>query len=255
MVLSMDKWKGKVAVVTGASSGIGEGIVKKLVEEGLVVVGLARRLERMQKQQQMLVHQPGKFHPVQCDIGKETDILRCFDYIKENIGPVHILVNNAGCCISGTLSESDTNSWKTIMDVNVIGLCVATREAVKVMKSKNIEGHIINMNSLAGHFRVQVSGLNLYPASKHAVTSISDTLKNEFATSKTKIKVTSISPGVVDTEIFAVSGLNEFHKAVEENSVPSLSPDDIADAVCYVLSTPPIVNVSEMIIQPVNETI
>ncbi|CAH1100405.1 unnamed protein product [Psylliodes chrysocephalus] len=253
MVLSMNKWKGKVAVVTGASSGIGEAVVKKLVEEGLIVVGLARRLDRMQDQAKKLLGQPGKFHPLECDLSVESNILACFDYIRKTIGPVHVLVNNAGCCNNTTLSEGDTSSWNQVFAVNVLGLCIATREAVKDMKNNSVEGHIIHVNSIAGHFSVNIDNLNVYPASKFAVTALSDTLRKELAKSKRKIKVTSISPGVVATELFAVSGLQDIQESIEKEAVPALAPEDIADAIGYILSTPPIVNISELTIQPVNE--
>lgn len=96
----MNRWQGRVAVVTGASSGIGAYIVELLVRAGLKVVGLARRLELLEENAQRLAaHQPGSFHPVKCDLRREEDILAAFGQI-EKIGPVHVLVNNAGFLIA-----------------------------------------------------------------------------------------------------------------------------------------------------------
>nr|XP_023021487.1 farnesol dehydrogenase-like [Leptinotarsa decemlineata]XP_023021488.1 farnesol dehydrogenase-like [Leptinotarsa decemlineata] len=253
MVLSMDRWRGKVAIVTGASSGIGAAIVMRLVEDGMVVVGLARRLDRMKDLEQQLHTSKGKFHPYQCDMSVESDILSSFKYVTENIGPVHVLINNAGCSFKSTLAEGDTEKWKTTIDVNVLGLCIATREAVKDMKKNHIDGHIIHINSILGHRLPVLEGLNIYPATKHAVTALTETLRQEINKMKLKIRITSISPGIVTTDFFTSGNHQSIKKQVEDNDMPFLSPEDIADGVHYTLSTPAGVNVLELTIKPVNE--
>lgn len=132
----------------------------------------------------------GKLHPVKTDITKEEDILNAFKWVKENLGPIHILVNNAGVTVASTLSDGDTEIWRNIFNVNVLGLSIATREAIRDMKANNVDGHIIHINSVAGH---QVTGfpkLNVYPASKHAVTALAETLRLELLNAKSKIKIT-----------------------------------------------------------------
>jgi NADP+-dependent farnesol dehydrogenase len=137
VVVSLDRWIGKVAIVTGASGGIGAAIAQQLVEEGLQVVGLARRVERVEELAKKLQGKKGKLHGVKADISKEEDIINAFKWTSDNLGPVHILVNNAGVSEKTNLTtEGDTEKWRKVFDTNVMGLCIATREAVKIMKAK-----------------------------------------------------------------------------------------------------------------------
>ncbi|KAJ3660775.1 hypothetical protein Zmor_005206 [Zophobas morio] len=253
MVLSMDRWTGKVAVITGASAGIGAAIAKQLVEEGLQVVGLARRSERVEDLAKQLEGKKGKLHAVKTDISKEEDILKAFKWVSDNLGPVHILINNAGIIQQTNLTEGDTEKWKKIFDTNVLGLCIATREAVKIMKANKIDGHIVHINSVAGHKVPNFPGLNVYPASKYAVTALTETLRQELNHLGLKIKITSVSPGLVGTEIFEAN--NSSITAEQLQKMNSLESEDIADSVLYVLSTPPHVQVHELTIKPVGETV
>jgi len=259
MVISMERWKGKIAVVTGASSGIGAAIAGHLVETGVTVVGLARRKEKVEELARKLQGSPGKLYAIATDITKEEDILKAFKWIKYNLGPVHILVNNAGVGRATNLIEGDTKLWKDIIDTNVMGLCIATREAVNDMRANKVDGHIIHINSIVGHTVLNIPDTNIYPASKHAVTALTETLRQELNSIGSKIKITSISPGLVDTNMFdagaAASGKSGVSKQKQEffKSLPSLQPEDVADAVNYVLATPPHVQVHELMIKPVGE--
>jgi NADP+-dependent farnesol dehydrogenase len=134
----------------------------------------------------------GKLFAVKVDMTKEDDILKGFKWVSEKIGPVHILVNNAGITQNTNLTEGETEKWKKILDTNVLGLCIATREAVKVMimKANNIDGHIIHINSVSGHGVPNFPGVNVYAASKHAVTALTETLRQEFNHPGLKIKIT-----------------------------------------------------------------
>ncbi|KAJ8943907.1 hypothetical protein NQ318_019515 [Aromia moschata] len=251
MVLSMDRWIGKVAVVTGASSGIGVAIAEQLVEHGLKVVALARRKVRMDVLAVKLIGKKGKLYPIKTDITKEEDILNAFQWIKENLGPVHILVNNAGAGTPSTLIDGDTETWKTILQVNVMGLCMATREAIKDMKANNVDGHIIHINSILGHQVWPLPTLSVYPASKFAVTALAETLRLELNSLKSKIKITNLSPGAVDTEMVP----SEFKKLIRGDPNLILEPDQIADGVIYALSTPSHVQIQELTIRPIHDFI
>jgi len=258
MVLSLDRWRGKVAVVTGASAGIGAAIAERLVEEGLQVVGLARRSERVEELSKKLAGKKGKLHAIKADLTKEEDILKAFKWVADNLGPVHILVNNAGLSQLNGLIDGETDKWKLVFDTNVLGLCIATREAVKQMRANKIDGHIIHINSYTGHVVVNFPKMNVYPASKYAVTALTETLRQELNQIGTKIKITSVSPGGVTTEfgdvVFRSSSVPIDEKLLEVvKHMPMLKADDIADSVLYVLSTPPHVQVHELIIKPVGE--
>ncbi|EFA04837.1 farnesol dehydrogenase [Tribolium castaneum] len=254
MVLSMDRWRGKIAVVTGASAGCGAAIAEALVREGLQVVGLARRKARVQTLAEKLAPHPGKLYAVKCDMTVESDILEAFKWIKTTLGPVSILVNNAGLSQPNTLIGGNTQMWKTVLDTNVLGLSIATREALDQMMQNSIAGHIIHINSILGHYVAHVPKLNVYSASKFAVTALTETLRQELVALDSKIRVTSVSPGPVDTEFGVALHDSEDWKKLY-NSMPKLQSEDVADAVVYVLSTPPHVQVQEMMIRPLGEPV
>ncbi|RZC35196.1 adh short, KR, NAD binding 10, and/or Epimerase domain containing protein, partial [Asbolus verrucosus] len=245
MVLSMDRWKGKVAVVTGASSGIGAAVAEKLVEEGLQVVGLARRSERVEELSKKLKGKKGKLFAVKTDITNEEDVIEAFRWASDNLGPVHILVNNAGILQQTNLIDGDTEKWKKTLDTNVLGLCIATREAIKIMRTNNIDGHIVHLNSIAGHGTTNFPFANIYPATKHAVTALTETLRQELNQLALKIKITSVSPGVVSSEILHTNNFAIDPKfEVEHAGMPVLKPEDVADSILFVLSTPQHVQVA-----------
>ncbi|KAJ8971421.1 hypothetical protein NQ317_018156 [Molorchus minor] len=248
MVLSMDRWVGKVAVVTGASGGIGGAIAEQLVEKGLKVAGLDRRKERLDELTKKLANKKGKLYPIKTDISKEEDILNAFKWIKENLGPVHILVNSAGILEMGnTLTDGDTETWRAVFNVNVLGLCIVTREAVRDMKANKVDGHIIHINSWAGHQAHPCTEVNVYSASKYAVTALAETLRLELNSQKSRIKITSLSPGAVLTEL-AARVLDKSIETMGKDKI--LDAQDIADAVVYALSTPPHVQIQELTITP-----
>ncbi|KAF2890338.1 hypothetical protein ILUMI_15835 [Ignelater luminosus] len=251
MALSMNRWKGKVAIVTGASAGIGAEIATQLVEAGVIVVGLARRKEKIDELAKTLKNKNGQLYSFKADVSKEQDILDAFRWVKENLGPVHILVNNAGFKRNTNLIDGDASMWKEIMDTNVLGLCISTREAIKDMRANNVDGHIVHINSVAGHMIPNRPQMSVYPASKHAVTALTETLRQELNSIGSKIKISSISPGVVKTEFRKAAGLVEKHQDSAYQNEPYLEAEDIADAVVYVLSTAPHVQVHELIIRPV----
>jgi len=254
MVISMERWKGKVAIVTGASAGIGASIAEKLVEAGLQVVGLARRKEKVEELAKKLQGKSGKLYPLYADVSKEEDILAAFKWVKENLGPVHILINNAGFRRNTNLIEGDTKLWKEIFDTNVMGLCIGTREAVKDMRANNVDGHIIHINSVVGHKVIYFPQSSVYPASKHAVTALTETLRQELNSIGSKIKITSVSPGAVETEFREAAGVFQNIDQVELfKKLPHLLSEDVADAVLYALATPAHVQVHEITIKPVGE--
>ncbi|KAJ3651656.1 hypothetical protein Zmor_017681 [Zophobas morio] len=253
MVLSLDRWVGKVAVVTGASSGIGAAIAEFLVEKGLIVAGLARRSELIEQKAKELSGKSGKLHAIKTDTAKEEDIVNAFKWIEKNLGHVHILINNAGVTKENSLRDGDAAVWKQTFDVNVMGLCIATREAVKIMSANKINGHIIHINSVAGHKVVPMPGINVYTASKYAVTALAETLRHELNAVDSKIKITSISPGLVTSEMTTLNPVLGEKRRNLMNSFPILKAEDVAEAVGYVLSTSENVQINELTITPVGE--
>ncbi|XP_058834737.1 farnesol dehydrogenase-like [Topomyia yanbarensis] len=242
----MDRWVGKVAVVTGSSSGIGAATAKALVNAGMIVVGLARRVERVEALKLELKQADrDRLHAIKCDVSKEEDILKTFKLVEEKFGGVDVLINNAGIVRDTKLIEAETQKVREVIDTNVMGLVLCSREAFKSMKKRSVDGHIVHINSVAGHLVPNFANLNIYPASKFAVTAITETMRQELRTEGTKVKVTSISPGVVKTEIIPAD--------VVATGMPFLESEDIAEAVLYVVGTPPRVQIHELTIKPIGE--
>ncbi|XP_031343982.1 farnesol dehydrogenase-like [Photinus pyralis] len=252
MVLSLDRWIGKVAVVTGASSGMGAAITKRLLRENIIVVGFARRNEEIKQ-----LSTSDNLHALQVDVTKEDQVVGAFKWVKEHLGPIHILVNCAGIVRLTNYLDGSVEMWRDMMETNYIGLCIATREAVKDMRANNVDGHIIHMNDIAGYKMIGVEHLNVYCASKYPVTAAVEGLRVELNGIKSKIKVSSISPGYVSTPIFDATlriqpEMADFVNSFDEATV-SLDTEDIADTVAYLLSTPPHVQVHDITIRPIGQ--
>ncbi|CAI6370851.1 unnamed protein product [Macrosiphum euphorbiae] len=242
----MEKWNGKVAVVTGASSGIGEETCRQLVERGMIVVGFARREDRLQVLEKELKGKLGKFYYVKVDLCSEENIMKAFDWVKSTLKSVDVLVKNVG-----VLKQSDllgnTNDWKQMFDTNVMSLNICSREAIKIMEEIQIkEGHIININSVGGHYQFPfMKDIAIYSATKHTVTIITESLRELMGMKNLPVRVTSISPGGVETEM-----TQELSKLEGFKMLKSI---DIAEAIMYALSTPQRVNVAGIIIRPTHE--
>lgn len=190
----MERWQNKAAVVTGASSGIGAAICIDLVKAGMVVTALARREDRLNDLKNSLPEElRGSLHPIRCDVTQEAEVIRALRWVDEHLGGVHVLVNNAGILREVNLvNANNTVDIRDVIDTNIMGVVYATREAFHSMKSKNVVGHIININSIVGHYVPIIPGfsMGIYPATKHAVTAMTETYRQEFSNLNTNIKVT-----------------------------------------------------------------
>ncbi|XP_030758791.1 farnesol dehydrogenase-like [Sitophilus oryzae] len=242
MVLSLERFQGEVAVVTGAAAGIGKAIVEELVKKGIIVAGLDIRPERLPEVALALSKEKGQLHVFKCDMKKEVEIKSTIREVIKKLGNIHILVNNAGVFQATDLINGDTEKWKTTIETNMLGNLIATREVVQNMKENNTEGHIVHINSILGHAVSDLPNLNVYPATQHAITALAETLRLDLKRENLNIKVTSISPGYVKTELQSAAGVGE---------IPSLNGSDVAEAVIYALATAPHINVSELRIEAV----
>ncbi|XP_037935024.1 farnesol dehydrogenase-like [Teleopsis dalmanni] len=248
----MERWQNKVAVVTGASSGIGAAVVKDLVNAGLIVVGLARRVQRVEElKEQVAKGKKENLHARQCDVSNEDSVNEAFDWIEKNLGGIDILVNNAGIFRQGNLTELDTNLVQEVLQTNVMGVVYCTKRAFKSMKERNFNGHVLIINSIVGHSVPNTSILkapssNMYPPSKYALTAMTEIYRQEFNSLETKVKITSISPGLVSTEI-----VPDMYKEMMADRI--LQSEDISNAVLFAISTPPHVQIHELTIKPVGE--
>ncbi|XP_035788468.1 farnesol dehydrogenase-like [Anopheles albimanus] len=247
----MDRWVGKVAIVTGASAGIGAATLKALAGAGMVAVGFARRLDRVERLKEELAGDEAvrqRLHAVRCDVTREEDILAAFRLVEERFGGVDVLINNAGIARAGVdlLTANNTAALRDVIDTNLLGTVLCSREAFQSMKRRSVtDGHIVHINSVLGHTVPPNMTFNIYPATKYGVTALTETMRHELRIARTNIKVTSISPGLVSTEAVPDS--------MKTDGTPILEPEDVADAVLYVLGTPPRVQVQELMIRPAGE--
>lgn len=193
----MEKWNGKVAVVTGASAGIGAHILRSLARNGITVVGLARRAELIEEIIRDLGETSEKVFAFKCDVSNLQSIKEAFKWIEEKFGVIHILVNNAGVVrnIKILTDEEVSDKISEVINTNFAGLVHVTREAFRLLKKSQDYGMIININSNAGHkvpfpTNKDVSH-NVYHGSKFAVTATSEVLRQELINMENdKIRVT-----------------------------------------------------------------
>ncbi|XP_061182581.1 dehydrogenase/reductase SDR family member 11-like [Saccostrea echinata] len=250
----MERWVGRVALVTGASAGMGAAITRALVKHGMKVVGCARNVQQIEDIKKELKSEKGKLIPVKCDLTKEEEILSMFGRIQKELGGVDVCINNAGLAHISPLLSGSTADWRNMLDVNVLALCICTREAFQQMqKNKVDDGHIFLINSMTGHRVVRNPGGHFYSATKYAVSALLEGIRNELTQLETHIRVTSVSPGLVATEF-----QQRMHKSEEKgkainNHIKCLEADDIADAVLYALSAPPHVQIHDILLRPTEQ--
>ncbi|XP_070573644.1 dehydrogenase/reductase SDR family member 11-like [Ptychodera flava] len=252
----MERWIGRVALVTGASVGLGKAISKALVEHGMVVYGCARDVDKIKSYSEQLKSKSakGSLHAVKCDLRNEEEILSMFEEIKNNHGGVDVCINNAGINFDTTLLDGRTDQWRNMLDVNVLALSICTREAVKQMKEKNIDdGHIIHMNSMSGH-RFASKGEHFYTGNKFMVTALTEGLRRELRAMGSHIRVSCISPAVVEGTEIGKRSRGEMVNSIRFPFKP-LEPQDIADMVVYILAAPPHMEIHDILVRGTGQKI
>ncbi|HCZ8762473.1 TPA: SDR family oxidoreductase [Staphylococcus aureus] len=225
----------KVALVTGAGSGIGEAIATLLHEEGAKVVLAGRNKDKLQNVANQLAQDSVKVVPT--DVTKKEEVDELIKIAQQTFGGLDIVINSAGQMLSSKITDYQVDEWDSMIDVNIKGTLYTAQAALPTMLEQS-SGHLINIASISG-FEVTKSS-TIYSATKVAVHTITQGLEKELA--KTGVKVTSISPGMVDTAITAAYNPTDRKK---------LEPQDIAEAVLYALTQPKHVNVNEITVRPV----
>lgn len=227
----------KTAIITGASSGIGAAIAKKLAGEHMNVVLAARRADKLEALAAELNEAGGgKAIAVPTDVSRQADVQALVEKVKSEFGTVDMYINNAGVMLNGAVTEGQLEDWELMVDVNVKGVLYALDAVIPDMVEKKT-GHIVNIASVSGLEVTKKS--TVYSATKFAIRAISMGLEKELA--HTGVRVTNISPGMVDTSLTTRSMLNR----------KPLDAADIAEAVHYAVTQPDYVNVNEITVRPV----
>ena len=244
----MTRISGKLALITGASSGIGLSCARRFAEDGANLVLWARREDRLDRAAEELRGEFGVTVRVAAvDVRDRSAVNRAADSLaKDGLVP-DILLNNAGLAAGlAKLHEGDPEDWDRMIDTNLTGLLNVSRAILPLMVKRNT-GHVINIGSTAGH-QVYPAG-SVYNATKYAVKALNEGMNLDVA--GTKIRVSSVDPGHVRTEFAEVRFHGDRARAgkLYEGFTP-LSPDDVADAVAYVVNLPPHVNIVDLIIVP-----
>lgn len=244
------KLNGKVAIVTGASAGIGEATAIALAAEGAKVALVARRGDRLAALAQRIATAGGEALPIVADITDDTQIPTLVDKTKTTWGQIDILINNAGIALLGEIAKSDPADWRRMIDLNLLALMNLTHAVLPTLQAQGA-GHIVNISSVAGRtVRVGIGGYNV---SKWGVNAFSEVLRQEV--SAQNIRVTVIEPGMVKTEISNNISDPIAKQRSEERwqSITPLESEDIAAAIVYAVTQPPRVNVNEILIRPTTQ--
>ena len=251
-----DRLEGAVALVTGASSGIGEATAKALATEGAAVSLVARRRDRLEALAEGIEGNGGRALVVEADV---TDREVAFDAVARTVSEfdrLDIVVNNAGLMLLGPMAEAPTEEWDRMIDLNLKGLLYVTQAAIPHLKSAAADSpraaaDLVNISSIAG--RKVRAGMGVYNLTKHGVGAVSEALRQELTMEG--VRTTIIEPGIVATELtdHIREELREGVKAAI-GQVEPLQAEDIADSILWAVTRPRHVSVNEILIQPTQQT-
>ncbi len=242
--------KDKVAIVTGASSGIGYATALALSRAGAKVAAGARRMDRLESLQREISKNGGEVFIQKLDVTIKSECDAFADAVLKKWGTIDILVNNAGLQPLSFFKNLKVEEWDKMIDVNIRGVFYCTAAVITTMVN-NKSGHIVNISSMAG--RVVYPSGSVYCATKHAITAFSEGLRQEFS-QRSNIRVTCIEPGVVATELMEAITDKALEKYVERTrQMEALQAEDIANAIMFAVEAPRHVNVNEILIRPMTQ--
>ena len=242
---------GRVAAITGASSGIGEATAVALAGAGAAVALGARRADRIRALAERIEADGGRALPIEVDVGDETAARGFVERAHAELGGLHVLINNAGVMLLGPVEGADTEEWRRMVDVNVLGLLYCTHAAMPLIRDSG-GGDIVNVSSVAG--RHAAAGAGVYNFTKFGVTGFSEALRQEALHSK--IRVTCIEPGFVATELQGHNKnplVQQGVKKMLEQIGDVLQAEDIANAILYAVSQPSHVSINEVLVRPTGQ--
>jgi NADP-dependent 3-hydroxy acid dehydrogenase YdfG len=246
---------GTVALITGASSGIGEATARALAAQGAKVAVAARRLERLERLASEIGGEGHTALAIQSDITDQEQAIAAVDRTVDELGRLDIVVNNAGQMLLGPIEEAPTEEWDRMIDLNLKGLINTTHAALPHLLAAAGDSargcaDVVNISSVAG--RIARSGSGVYNLTKHGVGAFSESFRQEFA--ERKVRSTIIEPGAVDTEL-----TDHIRDGVREQvrdrftDIKTLEAVDVADAIAYAVTRPWHVSLNEVLIRPTQQ--
>jgi NADP-dependent 3-hydroxy acid dehydrogenase YdfG len=241
--------KGKVVVITGASSGMGEAAAKHLSSLGATVVLGARRADRIEKLANEIVDEGGKALAIAADVTQRNQVKKLVDAAVEQFGRVDVLLNNAGIMPLSLMESLHRDEWDKMIDVNIKGVLNGIAAVLPYMKEQK-SGQIINTSSVAGH--KVFSGSAVYSATKFAVRALTEGLRMEVK--PYNIRTTIVCPGAVKTELLKHITDADVRQANEDYvGAVGISPDSFARVVAFAISQPEDVDINEIIFRPTSQ--
>ena len=242
--------QGKVALVTGASSGIGEATALALARAGARVAIAARRRDRLDGVAGRIADLRAESLVLEADVARPEEAESIVSRTVERWGQLDILVNNAGLMLLSPIDRARVEDWRRMLDLNVLGLMVTTRAALPQMRRQK-DGHVVNISSTAG--RVANPDASVYAATKFGVGAFSEALRREVY--RDNIRVTVIEPGAVATELREHVPDPDTRERIDTwaRSMRQLQSEDVAAAILYAVSQPPHVNVNEILLRPTDQ--
>lgn len=246
----MGNLNGCVAVVTGASSGIGEAIAIDLAQHGATVVATARRLDRLEA----LAKSNANIHAIACDVAEAESVKAMVADVVARFGRLDILVNNAGIGLTGYATQIGLDEWKQMVDVNVMGVLncthIALSHLVDAAKGPRAVADIVNISSVAG--RKALPGSSVYAATKFAVNAFSDGLRQELASKHVRVSI--VAPGMTESEMIEKIRpdlLAKIRASLE--AMPSMTAAEVAETVTFCVTRPAGVAISDLLVRPTEQ--
>ncbi|MDP4096260.1 SDR family oxidoreductase [Paenibacillus sp. P96] len=244
----------KVAIITGASSGMGAATAKLLAQHDIKVMLSARREDRLQQLQAEIRKAGGEASYKVTDVTSRSDMEALAEVTIQKYGQIDIMINNAGIMPLSFFRHLKVDEWERMIDVNIKGVIYGMAAVYKHMEERN-EGHIINFSSIAGHLTFPSS--SVYSATKHAVRVLTEGMRTELD-AKQNIRTTLISPGAVETELYGTITDDSIYPALEKlgsKDWQQLHPNDIANTVLFAIQQPANVTINELIVRPTSQSL
>jgi NADP-dependent 3-hydroxy acid dehydrogenase YdfG len=244
----MGQISGKVVVITGASSGLGEATARHLATLGATLVLAARRKERLDLLVDECIATGGKALAVKVDVTEREDVKAMVAAAVAQFGRIDVFINNAGLMAIAPITMTKVDEWERMIDINIKGVLYGIAAVLPVFEQQN-DGHFVNISSVAG-VKVFSPGGTVYSGTKYAVRAISEGLRHEVGAN---IRTTTICPGAVDSELKLGSSDAESAQFVQDFYKQAIPADSVARAIAYAIEQPADVDINEIVLRPTQQ--